>query len=80
MFVKRRETQTLLAVSRSSFFGLINPFPNDKILGWSKFKTFADERVKWDEKQTLVWRGIKNIVGKGENAGYQHFLLFPQYF
>ena len=20
----------------------------------------------------------KNIAGKGENAGYQHFLLFPQ--
>ena len=23
---------------------------------------------------------LENIVGKGENAGYQHFLLFPQYF
>ena len=23
---------------------------------------------------------IENIVGKGENAGYQHFLLFSQYF
>ena len=23
---------------------------------------------------------IENIVGKGENAGYQHFLLFPQCF
>ena len=22
----------------------------------------------------------ENIVGKGENAGYQHFLLFPQMF
>ena len=22
----------------------------------------------------------KKIVGKGENAGYQHFLLFPQCF
>ena len=22
----------------------------------------------------------ENIVGKGENAGYQHFLLFPQSF
>ena len=22
----------------------------------------------------------ENIMGKGENAGYQHFLLFPQYF
>ena len=23
---------------------------------------------------------FKNIVGKGENAGNQHFILFPQYF
>ena len=23
---------------------------------------------------------IENIVGNGENAGYQHFLLFPQCF
>ena len=23
---------------------------------------------------------VGNIVGKGENAGYQHFLLFPQCF
>ena len=22
----------------------------------------------------------KNILGKGENAGYQHFILFPQCF
>ena len=24
------------------------------------------------------WVDLDNIVGKGENAGYQHFLLFPQ--
>ena len=23
---------------------------------------------------------VENNVGKGENAGYQHFLLFPQCF
>ena len=23
---------------------------------------------------------VENIEGKGENAGYQHFLLFPQFF
>ena len=21
---------------------------------------------------------VENIIGKGENAGYQHFFLFPQ--
>ena len=29
---------------------------------------------------TLKKRAFENIVGKGENAGYQHFLLFPQFF
>ena len=24
----------------------------------------------------LVFVGVKSIVGKGENAGYQHFLFF----
>ena len=23
---------------------------------------------------------VENILGKGENAGYQHFLLFPKCF
>ena len=27
-----------------------------------------------------VFDNVENIVGKGENAGYQHFLLFPQCF
>ena len=27
-----------------------------------------------------VFDRIENIVGKGENAGYQHFLLFQQCF
>ena len=27
-------------------------------------------------KLVLGW--VENIVGKGENPGYQHFLLFPQ--
>ena len=27
-----------------------------------------------------VFDTVKSIVVKGENAGYQHFLLFPQVF
>ena len=27
-----------------------------------------------------VFDRVENIVGKGENAGYQHFLLSPQCF
>ena len=29
---------------------------------------------------TQTKKPFENIVGKGENAGYQHFLLFPQCF
>ena len=29
---------------------------------------------------TLKEKSLGNIVGKGENAGNQHFLLFPQCF
>ena len=32
------------------------------------------------QKLHLVLGGIENIVGKGENAGYQHFPLFSQCF
>ena len=33
-----------------------------------------------DQMTDLVSKRLENIVGKGENADYQHFLLFPQYF
>ena len=29
---------------------------------------------------TMREEPLENIVGKGENAGYQHFLLVPQCF
>ena len=32
------------------------------------------------KKLKFVLVRVENIVGKGENADYQHFLLFPQCF
>ena len=32
------------------------------------------------KKMIVVLEWVENIAGKGENADYQHFLLFPQYF
>ena len=32
------------------------------------------------DSKALGKKPFKNIVGKGENAGDQHFLLFPQCF
>ena len=45
-----------------------------------KFKVFADNKTNLIEKLKVVLRMVENIVGKGENAGYQHFLIFPQCF
>ena len=54
--------------------------PNNKILEWSKLKAFADDKIKRIERSKLVFWKSENIVGKGENADYQHFLLFTQFF
>ena len=59
---------------------LFNSLPNDKILDWSKLKAFANDKMNVNEKFNFGLGRTKNIVGKGENAGYQHFLLFPQCF
>ena len=44
-------------------------YPLDK----SKLKAFA-------EMTSSLLDRVENTVGKGGNAGYQHFLLFPQCF
>ena len=44
-----------------------------------KSRTFADDKINVTEKNRnsfLEW--VEKIEGKGENAGYQHFLLLPQ--
>ena len=39
-----------------------------------------DDKIIVTQRLKFVLGRIENIVGKGENAGYQHFLLFPQCF
>ena len=59
---------------------LINSLPNSKIFDWSKLKAFADDKMNGTEKLKFVLGRVENAVGKGENAGNQHFLLFLQCF
>ena len=47
------------------------------MLDWSKFEPFADGKMNVTLKQKFSLGLVENFVGKGENAGYQHFLLFP---
>ena len=58
----------------------LSSLPNDKILVYSALKAFAEEKDWYASKTEAVMEWEENIVGKGENAGYQHFLLFPQCF
>ena len=58
----------------------LNSLASDKILDQFKLKAFTDDKIKCDLKWKFVSERIENILGKGENAGYQHFLLFPKCF
>ena len=60
----------------------INSLPKNKILDWSKLKAFADDNLNEIEKLKFVlgWFRLENMVGKAENAGFQHFLLFHTMF
>ena len=50
------------------------------ILDLSKLKAYADDKINVTEALKFVLGKVENIVGKGENAGYQHLLLFSQCF
>ena len=47
---------------------------------WSKLKAPADDKINLTEKLKFVLGRVEYSVEKGENAGYRHFLLFPQCF
>ena len=51
--------------------------PDDKIVALTNVKVFADDKFHVAKMMISVF-DTENIVGNGENAGNQHFLLFPQ--
>ena len=55
----------------------VNSLPNDKISKWSKFKASADDNLNAVQMMGSVSKKYENKVGKGENTGYQHLLLYP---
>ena len=58
----------------------IKCLPNNKILDLSKLKAFADDKINVTKKQKFSLEWVESIVVNGENACYQHFLLFPTMF
>ena len=61
----------------SDLINIINSSPYDTILDWSESKALADDKMKLAKIMIFAFGSIESIVGKGENAGHQHFLLFP---
>ena len=59
---------------------LINCLPNNKVLDWFKLNAHADNKKNVTQKMKFISERVENIWEKGENAGYQHFLLFPKCF
>ena len=51
-----------------------------KIIDGFKLKAFADNKITATQNLKFLLERIENMVGKGENDGYQHFLLYPQCF
>ena len=59
---------------------MIIPLPDDKILDMTELKAFAVDKLNVDKMTFSLLDRVENKEGKGENACYQHFLLFPQCF
>ena len=57
-----------------------NPLPDDKILAMSKLKACADDNFNLAKILHFSLIKKKTLWEKEKNAGYQHFLLFPQCF
>ena len=49
--------------------------PKNLRLDFTVIKAFTDDNIM-SLKLLFVYDRIENMVGKGENAGYHHFLLF----
>ena len=59
---------------------LLTLYQKTKILDRTKLKAFADDKLNNAKMRISVFDKVENTVRKGENAGNQHFLLFPQCF
>ena len=59
---------------------LLYPFPKKQNLDSSIQKEFTDDNYKLNKNGRKFSKGVENIVGKGEIAHNEQFLLFPQCF
>ena len=50
------------------------------MLHWSKLNATADDKLNATKIMKIYIGSVENIVRKGENAGFLHFLLFSSMF
>ena len=55
---------------------VLNQFPSNVMFGMNGFHFSASGAIQGHHGPLVVFDRVENIVGKGENAGNQHFLLF----
>ena len=55
-------------------------YQTKNFLDGPNLKALADDKINVTEKLKFVLGRVESIMGKGENAVYQHFLLFPYCF
>ena len=58
----------------------VNPFPNDDILDFSKFKACADDNFEFDENDRKFSKRVENTVRKGELLVASNFSFTPSVF
>ena len=52
-------------------------FPKRQILATSELEEFVDDNFKFDENGRKFSKRVEKNCGKGENACYKQYLLFP---
>ena len=63
VLLKTKDRKILFTIS-----AIIKSFPNDRIIDWSKLKTFADDKLNAAAALFSVYKKIENIVEKAEKA------------
>ena len=69
-----------IIVVKGKIAGIFNSLPNDKILDLTELKAFPYHKLNVAKVRISYFDRVDNTVGKGENPGYQDFLLFTQCF
>ena len=54
--------------------------PHNKNVALFELKAIADDNFSLIQMVHVLFDYLENIAGNGENAGNQHFLLFPPCF